>query len=450
MKRSLLVLLALALPATPAGAQDAATVAKDTLANLAAEEAKSPRGRLELTVTDRRGEKKGIETDSEERKRIGALPGGSAQGTLVFGPDSWCKDLNIAKTGPDTKPMRVRTAESSGVLRNLMQVADGSKDPAYGRVIKITTTAPADAALTHRAAKSLTGVTWTSARPDGETVVLEGKRGEEVHTLTLALKPAPRVKSWRLSRSVVAPDGRIIEQAYDCRVETADDGSPKRVEEWMTVGSPINSAALRVTEIKKWDSGADLKPEDLQLRFPKGTHVVDTRAGVPAEYDQTSEGVNEEEVAEVARAFAEGRTKVGDPAPDFQLKSPDGKVTRLEELRGNIVLLYWFNLNSRPSVDSAGSLKDLDDRFRKQGVKVLALDLGDAGDPDGIEAFKKRFKWTFPVLTDAGGEAMRRYGLIAGIPKIAVVGKDGKLLYVQPGAKIEEVSALLDKLVAGN
>lgn len=446
MRRPALYALLL-LPALAAAAQDAQTTAREALASLAAEEAKAPQARLTISLSERRGEKKGIETESETRKRIAATPAGTAEGSVAYGADGWCKEMSVPPSGQNPRPMRVRTAESGLVLRNLIQVTEAGKEQAFGRVIKINATAPADAILTRRAARALQGVTWTVSRSENGLVTLEGKRGEEHHTISLALQPAAHITNWKLSRTLTSPEGRTILQDYECRAESGADGQLTRIEEWMSVGSPLNTVTQRITEVKKTDPAANLKPEELRIRFPKGTQVVDARGEIPLEYEQTAEGVNEDEVARAAQALADGRARVGDPAPAFELKDAKGNFARLGDFKGSVLVLYWFNTLSRPSQESAGAIQDLEEKYRKRNVTIVGVNIGEEGDAgDRLEAFRKRYKWKFPVVLDPQGEAMHRYGLVAAVPKIAIVDRDGKIAYVQPGADIDAVTAVLEKL----
>jgi hypothetical protein len=52
------------------------------------------------------------------------------------------------------------------------------------------------------------------------------------------------------------------------------------------------------------------------------------------------------------------------------------------------------------------------------------------------------------VFVDGGGEAMRRYGAVAALPKAAVVDRQGILAYVQPGIDVAALSAVLERLTA--
>jgi peroxiredoxin len=446
------VALAAFAPITAAG-QEAppAARARELVGSFAAAEARVTRGRLALVITDRRATVTGP-LDAAARARIVEAAGAVGEGTLLFGPEGWLKDLTVPATAATPRAMRVRTAEAGGVLRNLMVVTPaGGAEEAYGRVLRVPLTAPADALLTRRAGPALLAIEWTAARPEGDAWVLDGRRLSERHTLTLAPGASPeapaRLRRWKLERRLTSPEGEAVDQVYEIVVETAADGAPTRVDEWLTAANTPGSVTFRRTAVSKFEETPSLTAADLQLRFPKGTRVVDVRTDVPIEYEQTAEGINDADVAEAARALAQGRTRAGQTAPDFLFRDDKGKLVKLTDLTGNVVVLFWFSTASQPAQQAAPAMQALYEKYRKRRVRVIGLLTGEAGDVGArAEAFRKQFKWAFPVYVDTQGEAMHRFGLIAAVPKIAVVDRTGTLAYAEPGAHLDAVTTLLERL----
>ena len=57
---------------------------------------------------------------------------------------------------------------------------------------------------------------------------------------------------------------------------------------------------------------------------------------------------------------------------------------------------------------------------------------------------------SFPILIDEGGEVMGRYNQLAAFestvfPQDWIVGKDGKVAYVNPGYELDEMTAILEE-----
>src|SRR5689334_14786595 len=66
---------------------------------------------------------------------------------------------------------------------------------------------------------------------------------------------------------------------------------------------------------------------------------------------------------------------VGDDAPDFSLKSLDGKTYHLSDFRGKLVVLEWTNPGCPFVVGqySSGNMPALQDKYTKQGVVWLTI-----------------------------------------------------------------------------
>jgi peroxiredoxin len=181
--------------------------------------------------------------------------------------------------------------------------------------------------------------------------------------------------------------------------------------------------------------------------FPKGTLISDARYEVPVEYEQTEGGVNDASVADAARALASGRVKPGSAAPAFELKDLKGKTVRLADYRGKPLLLFWFSSRSRPAEAAGKAIRELHEAYRKKGAQFLGVSVLEDGDAaKKADQFRKRFDWSFPVVLDSGGETLHRYGVEAGIPKVAIVDPAGTLVYARPGVDPEGIEAVLNRL----
>lgn len=155
-------------------------------------------------------------------------------------------------------------------------------------------------------------------------------------------------------------------------------------------------------------------------------------------------------------------------APDFALPDLDGKVVRLSDLRGKVVVLEWFNPGCPFVVAShtKGSLVDLAARKARDGVVWLAVNSAAPGKQGhGAQtnrAAAREWKMGHPVLLDEEGSAGRAYGA-TNTPHMFVVDREGRLVYrgaidnspdgergaPRGGALVEYVSAALEDLAAG-
>ncbi len=125
---------------------------------------------------------------------------------------------------------------------------------------------------------------------------------------------------------------------------------------------------------------------------------------------------------------------VGTAAPDFTLKTLDGKDVKLSSFKGKTVVLEWFNPEC-PYVKAAhtkGSLVDTAKRAQAKGVVWLAINSGAAGKQGaGLEVNRKgvaTFKLENPVLLDETGAVGRSYGA-TNTPNLFVIDGKGTLVY---------------------
>ena len=112
------------------------------------------------------------------------------------------------------------------------------------------------------------------------------------------------------------------------------------------------------------------------------------------------------------------------PAPDFELRSLDGKAFRLSSLKGTVVLMDFWATWCEPCKDSAPLFQKFFDRYRKDGFNVVGVSVD--SDPEGIPAFLAEHKVSYPVLLDMDNEAMRLYR-VRGIPNLFLLDRRGQV-----------------------
>jgi|DewCreStandDraft_1066081.scaffolds.fasta_scaffold00308_25 peroxiredoxin Q/BCP len=102
--------------------------------------------------------------------------------------------------------------------------------------------------------------------------------------------------------------------------------------------------------------------------------------------------------------------KVGDTAPDFEAPSVGGKYLRLRDYRGRRhVVLYFFPRDFTPGCTKEAC------SFRDHRAEVARLDgeiIGVSLDPvERHEEFAKKYRLTFPLVSDADGHIAKKYGV---------------------------------------
>ena len=156
-----------------------------------------------------------------------------------------------------------------------------------------------------------------------------------------------------------------------------------------------------------------------------------------------------------------GKAEVGQPAPNFTLKTVDGKEWSLSDAKGKLVVLEWINPECPVCVRvmSDGTVaKTL------SGVKELYPDAvyvainSSAARPsslDGTGEYMKAHKIDLPALLDSDGAVGKMYGAKT-TPHCYVVSPEGTLVYAgaiddgsNGGAKMNYVVNAAKQLKAG-
>ncbi len=123
--------------------------------------------------------------------------------------------------------------------------------------------------------------------------------------------------------------------------------------------------------------------------------------------------------------------QVGDPAPDFTLPSTEGEIRLSERLTGGPVLLVFY-----PGDDTSVCTRQLCNYrdnlavFSDLAVQVLGINPQSL---DSHEAFAKKHRLPFPLLSDEGGTVCKQYAALnfLGMAKraLVLVGRDGRVLW---------------------
>jgi len=118
----------------------------------------------------------------------------------------------------------------------------------------------------------------------------------------------------------------------------------------------------------------------------------------------------------------------GKPAPEFALQTLAGDSLRLDDLKGQVVLVnFWASWclacrAEHPVLVEAAK--------RYQGLRVVGVIYEDSRDNARAWIAERGGDW--PNLLDAGSHTAIKYGLF-GVPETFFIGRDGRILYKQIG-----------------
>jgi thiol-disulfide isomerase/thioredoxin len=162
---------------------------------------------------------------------------------------------------------------------------------------------------------------------------------------------------------------------------------------------------------------------------------------------------------QLAQQQAAEKIKVGEMAPDISLPGPDGKTRSLSSLKGKIVLLDFWASWCGPCRQANPHVVETYHKYKGQGFDIFSVSL-DGVDPrmsgrmpaeeaerrknDGktkwINAIEKdKLTWDNHVsdLQHWGSAPAAVYG-VSSIPKTFLIGRDGKIIAINPRENLEE------------
>ena len=120
----------------------------------------------------------------------------------------------------------------------------------------------------------------------------------------------------------------------------------------------------------------------------------------------------------------------GKKAPDFTLKSFDGKSISLSDYRGKIVVLEWFNFECPYVVRHYGqnTMVELANKYKDKDVVWLAMNSTSHTTPEANIEFAKKQKLPYPILDDRPGQVGHAYGAET-TPHIFIIDRRGNIVY---------------------
>ena len=120
------------------------------------------------------------------------------------------------------------------------------------------------------------------------------------------------------------------------------------------------------------------------------------------------------------------RSRQATVAPSFVLPDLAGKVVRMDELRGKVVLLNLWATWCPPCVEEMPTLQRLADKMAGRDFMVLAVSEDD--EPKLVGPWVAARGFTFPVLLDERGVVGANLG-ITGYPETFVVDRQGRIVH---------------------
>ena len=117
-------------------------------------------------------------------------------------------------------------------------------------------------------------------------------------------------------------------------------------------------------------------------------------------------------------------------APDFTLRTMNGPNLRLQEQRGQVVMVNFWATWCGPCRQEMPHLNRLYEKYRKSGFVLLGVNVDD--DAHSATEMASKLGLKFPVLLDTDKKVSKLYDLNA-MPSTVLIDRDGKVRHVHHG-----------------
>jgi peroxiredoxin len=120
----------------------------------------------------------------------------------------------------------------------------------------------------------------------------------------------------------------------------------------------------------------------------------------------------------------------GDPAPDFEALTTDGKTVRLGDYRGQHLIVYFFPKAFTPGCTAESRrFRDNYEDLRALGADVLGVSMDD---PNTQCEFAQKLETRFPMIGDREGTLARAFGVKRALLPLAkrvtfVIDPEGRI-----------------------
>lgn len=135
-------------------------------------------------------------------------------------------------------------------------------------------------------------------------------------------------------------------------------------------------------------------------------------------------------------AFAVGQ---GALAPEIALKDRSGKLVRVADLKGHVVVIDFWASWCAPCREELPVLDALYRKYRERGLIVIGV--GQDKEANNLAKFLRASPLTFPVVHDSEGAVADRYAP-PKMPSSYVLDKKGLIRYVHAGFRASDKAAL--------
>lgn len=125
--------------------------------------------------------------------------------------------------------------------------------------------------------------------------------------------------------------------------------------------------------------------------------------------------------------------KIGQQAPEFELKMLNGQTVKLSDYRGKTIMLNFWATWCPPCREEMPHMQQFYSEYEKDGVVILGVNATSTEiSVPVVDSWLKEWGITFPVVLDEQGEVINRYR-VNSYPATFVIDRDGVIRHKHPG-----------------
>ncbi len=123
-------------------------------------------------------------------------------------------------------------------------------------------------------------------------------------------------------------------------------------------------------------------------------------------------------------------------APDFRLRSTDGKMVHFyDQLGDGPVLVDFWATWCIPCMQEMEQFQKLYEKYHEKGFEIYGISVDNPRTSSKIKPTVASKGWTFPILLDPDKEVLKKFGGKQKIPYLVVVSPEGNIIAIHEGYK---------------